>query len=75
MPDPTQPLSEMEKRVFGARARRHAITGFVLEDGIGALPIKQQARQHLQIIASTQGKAAATIMRYKLDEYEQTNGY
>jgi hypothetical protein len=37
MPKPTDPLTEMEKRVFGEHAVRHPVTGEVLEDGSGSV--------------------------------------
>jgi hypothetical protein len=36
MAKPTDPLTEMEKRVFGEHAVRHPVTGEVLEDGSGS---------------------------------------
>jgi hypothetical protein len=60
------PLSVPESLVFGAAAKRHPVLGFVIEHGSGCLPIEEQARQHLQIVEHTQGKAAADALRVKV---------
>jgi hypothetical protein len=61
-------LSPMEKLVFGQGAKRHPITGMVLEQGSGALSPDLQARViHLVEIARNEGQAAADAMRIKLD--------
>lgn len=62
------PLHPNEKLVFGSDAKRHEITGMILESGSGALSPDDQARRvHLPLIALTQGQAAADAMRIKLD--------
>jgi hypothetical protein len=61
-------LHPNEKLVFGSDAKRHEITGMVLEQGSGALPPDDQARRvHLPIVALTQGQAAADAMLIKLN--------
>jgi hypothetical protein len=51
------PLHPTEQAVFGVDAKRHEITGMVLEQGSGALPPDEQARLvHLPQIAATQGR-------------------
>jgi hypothetical protein len=61
-------LSKIERHVFGADAVLHPITGMVVEQGSGALPRDQQARQvHLPEILKTQGRDAAAAMLLKLD--------
>jgi hypothetical protein len=63
----TQDLHPNEKLVFGSDAKRHEITGMILEQGSGALPPDEQARLiHLPQIAATQGQAAADAMLIKL---------
>jgi hypothetical protein len=65
--DPKHPLNEMEKKVFGANARRHPITGMVLECGSGALPDEVQAAVvHVAEIERQFGKEAADAVRAKL---------
>lgn len=66
MIDPLSALSVTERHVFGPDARRHPLLGFVIEQGSGALPVDEQARQYVQIIEHTEGKAAADAMRVKL---------
>ena len=62
------PLNEIEKAICGADAKRHPITGMVLEQGSGALSPDEQARRvHLPEIARTQGQAAAQAMLARLD--------
>jgi hypothetical protein len=64
----THPLHPTEQAVFGADAKRHEITGMILEQGSGALPPDEQARRvHLPYIARTQGVAVAEAMLIKLD--------
>lgn len=61
------PLHPTEQAVFGVDAKRHPITGMVLEQGSGALTPDEQARRvHLPHIAATQGRAAADAMLIKL---------
>jgi hypothetical protein len=64
--DPTLPLTDIEKAVYGADARRHPLTGLPLESGIGCAPADVQALGHLTVIEETEGKAAADAMRKKL---------
>jgi hypothetical protein len=64
----THSLSPSEKAVFGADARRHEITGLVLEQGSGCLPDDIQARVlHIPLVAATQGKDVAAAMLIRLD--------
>lgn len=64
----THPLSPSERAVFGEAARRHEITGMVLENGSGCLSDDQQARLiHLPEVARTQGRDVAEAMLIKLD--------
>jgi hypothetical protein len=65
----THDLHPNEKLVFGHDAKRHPITGLVLEQGSGALSPDLQARRvHLPEIARTQGPDAAAEVRKRLDE-------
>ena len=64
-PDPSQPLSVMEKNTFGADAKRHWATGHVLEQGYGALPEKEQAELHCRTIDAEEGREAGNEMRRK----------
>ncbi len=61
-------LTPSERRVFGDRARRHPVTGMVLEDGIGAGPHDRQAAAHCALIEQRHGKVAADAMRKRLAE-------
>ena len=66
-------LHPIEKAVFGSDAKRHEITGMILEQGSGALPADEQARRvHLPYIASTQGAAVAADLLNKLNAAERT---
>jgi hypothetical protein len=66
--DPRHKLNETEKHVYGADARRHEITGEVLEQGSGALPADVQAAViHCAEIERREGRAAADLVRQKLD--------
>jgi hypothetical protein len=67
------PLNRAEAAVFGDSVR-HPVTLMPLERGSGALPIKQQARQHLFEIARTRGRAAADEVCKRLDEFEANGG-
>lgn len=67
------PLSQAELAVYGNSAR-HPVTEMPLERGVGALPVNQQARLHLKVIAQTQGREAADAMRERLDEFEASGG-
>ncbi len=71
MPDPKDSLSPTDRLIFGSDAKRHPITGFVLEQGIGALPPEQQARNHLANVERFEGKAAADALRGRLESYER----
>jgi hypothetical protein len=65
--DPKHPLNEMEKKVFGPDARRHEVTGEILETGSGALPVDIQAAVvHVAEIERREGKAVADEVRRKL---------
>lgn len=70
MPNPKEPLSATEKRVFGENAIRHPITGEVLEQGSGALSEKAQAVNQTRTIAQTE-PAAAEQMRRQFAEAEK----
>jgi hypothetical protein len=64
----TDELHPNEKLVFGSDAKRHEITGMILEQGSGALSPDDQARRvHLPYIASTQGAAVADAMLIKIN--------
>jgi hypothetical protein len=68
MPDPTRKLSVTEAHVFGADAVIHPITNMPLEQGSGALPVDVQAAVvHVAEIERREGRAAADIVRKKLD--------
>jgi hypothetical protein len=60
------PLTEREKTVFGQDAKRHPITGLVLQQGSGAPPHDVQAAEHLGIIAMIYGHAVANEIRLQL---------
>jgi hypothetical protein len=64
-PDPSHPLTVMEKNTFGPDARRHQTTGYVLEQGYGALPENEQAELHCRIIDAEDGRAAGNELRRK----------
>jgi hypothetical protein len=64
-PDPSHPLTVMEMNTFGADARRHPITGYVLEQGYGAGSESEQAEQHCRTIDAEDGRAAGNKMRRK----------
>jgi hypothetical protein len=66
LPDPNRPLTKDDKLVFGADAKRHPITGFPLESGIGAAPEAVQARGHCDMIEQQEGKEIAGEYRRKL---------
>jgi hypothetical protein len=68
--NPKEPLSVREKLVFGDNARRHPITGEVLEQGSGALSEKAQAANQIRMIAQTE-PAVAEEMRRQLIEVEK----
>jgi hypothetical protein len=66
--NPDHPLTIPEKITFGHDAKRHPITGLVLEQGSGCLSPDDQARiVHLPYIAETEGVEAAQAMLTKLD--------
>lgn len=61
-------LHPNEKLVFGSEAKRHEITGMILEQGSGALSPDDQARRvHLPYIASTQGASVADALLIKIN--------
>jgi hypothetical protein len=62
-PNPSHPLTVIERNTFGADARRHPQTGHVLQQGYGALSESGQAEQHCQIIDAEDGRAAGNEMR------------
>jgi len=66
LPDPSKPLTKDDKLVFGADAKRHPITGFPIETGIGSAPEAVQARQHCELIEHEHGKEVADEYRRKL---------
>jgi hypothetical protein len=72
--NPGEPLSVLEQATFGVDALRHPITGVPLERGSGALPVKQQARNHLAVIAQQESKAVAAETGKRLDEFEASGG-
>jgi hypothetical protein len=65
-PDPSHPLTVPEKLVFGVDAQRHPITGYVLEQGYGALSENEQAELHCRIIDAEEGRAAGNELRRKV---------
>lgn len=66
--NPDHPLTIPEQIAFGVDARRHKVTGLVLEQGSGCLSDDDQARLvHLPEIARTEGVEAARAMQIKLD--------
>jgi hypothetical protein len=64
-PDPSHPLTVMERNTFGDHAKRHPITGYVLEQGYGAGSESEQAEQHCRTIDAEEGRAAGNEMRRK----------
>jgi hypothetical protein len=64
-PDPSHPLSVMEKNTFGHDAKRHPVTGFVLEQGYGAGTPDQQAENHCKMIDAEEGREAGNELRRK----------
>jgi hypothetical protein len=64
--DPNSPVTDSERLVFGADAKRHPVTGLCLESGIGCAPDDVQALGHLAVIEGTEGKTAADAMRKRL---------
>jgi hypothetical protein len=66
LPDPSRPLTKEDKLVFGDDAKRHPITGFPLESGIGAAKEAVQARHHCDLIEEQEGKEIADEYRRKL---------
>jgi len=54
MADPRDPLTEMEKLIFGHDAVRDPVTGEVFEQGLHALPRDVQAAQFLMKYAGPQ---------------------
>jgi hypothetical protein len=65
--DPTRKLSPTEVKIYGADAKIHPVTGEVIEQGSGALPIDQQALiVHCAEIERREGKFAADEVRRKL---------
>jgi hypothetical protein len=59
------PLSITEKLIFGPDAKRHAITGRVLELGSGALLENEQTELHCRDIDAKDGRATGNDMRRK----------
>ncbi len=59
-------MSVLEQHTFEVDAIRHPITGMILEQGVGALPVSVQAQHHCRQIEAEQGKDAADAMRRKL---------
>ena len=70
--DPAAPLYNSEKLTHGAAAKRHPVLGFLIEDGIGSLPIEQQAEQFIQRVQQSHGKAAADVLRDALAAAKET---
>jgi hypothetical protein len=63
-PNPLHPLSIPEMQIYGHNAVRHKVTGHPLEQGSGALPEKEQAKQHCRAIEAAEGKEVANATRY-----------
>jgi hypothetical protein len=63
------PLSLTEMHVFGFDAQRHPLFGFVIEQGSGALPVEQQAENHIRAIERAEGPDAAVAARRRLAIY------
>jgi hypothetical protein len=58
----------MEVKTFGVDSYRHEITGEPVEVGSGALPVDVQAAViHCAEIERREGRAAADLVRQKLD--------
>ncbi len=66
MIDPNEPLSLTEKQVFGANARRHPVLGFVIELGLGSLPVDDQAKNFIRDVEYYEGATAAEALRIKM---------
>jgi negative regulator of replication initiation len=66
--DPQAALTNSEKLTHGAAAKRHAVLGFVIEDGRGALPVELQAQNFIADVARAYGEAAADVLRSELNE-------
>jgi hypothetical protein len=58
MPDPRDPLTEMEKLVYGHDAVRDPVTGEVFEQGLHALPRDVQAAQFLRKVGPHPSRTA-----------------
>ena len=64
--DPQAPLSNSDKATYGHAAKRHPVLGFLIEDGVGSLPIEQQAELFILSVQQSHGKAAADVLRREL---------
>ena len=72
--DPRSPLNKWEQLVHGVDGVRHPVTGIPIQRGSGALPVKEQARQHLQTILTNHGIDVAREIERKLNEWESNGG-
>jgi hypothetical protein len=64
--DTAAPLSNADRATFGHNAKRHPVLGFLIEDGVGALPIEQQAEAFVKSVEASHGKPAADVLRREL---------
>jgi hypothetical protein len=63
MRDPKDPLTRVERHVFGDDAKLHPITKMPLEQGSGALSADKQAAQHFVLLC---GQLSAMCEQYKV---------
>jgi hypothetical protein len=69
--DPAAPLSNADRATFGHNAKRHPVLGFLIEDGVGSLPVEQQAAAFVMDVERSHGKAAADVLRRELEAATQ----
>lgn len=69
--DPAAPLSNSDKLTYGPTAQRHPVLGFLLEDGVGSLPVAQQAELFIKSVQQSHGKPAADLLRRELEATTQ----
>ena len=69
LPDPREPLSKMDRLVFGENAKRHPVAGFIIENsmGMGDATAELQAELFCQNLERTHGPEVAAAMRRKLE--------
>jgi len=71
LPDPTHRLTKTETAVWVHDAKRHAVLGFVIEQGSGALPERQQVELFFRDLAPRSEPDAAAALRRKLEAAER----